>query len=72
VAVSGTSLAVVLAAAISARRELQYGDANESTQPVPSDRWRAVVVLALFVSLGLLGRQPLPQRQPAAGAARIR
>jgi hypothetical protein len=63
--VSGTSLAILIAAAVSAGRELQHTEPAAGSSPTPSDRWRTAIVLALLISLGLLGRQPLPQRRAA-------
>ena len=65
IVVSGTSLAILIAAAVSAGREMRHTEPAEAAGVAPSDRWRTAIVLALLISLGLLGRQPLPERRAA-------
>ena len=69
-AVAATSLAVLIAAGGSAWRELGTLAPDSTDAPGSSDRWRTAVVLALFVSLGLLQRQPLPTRGAGVSPAR--
>ena len=65
IVVSGTSLAILIAAAVSAARELHRTEPAEVASPGSNDRWRTAIVLVLLISLVLLGRQPLPQRRAA-------
>ena len=67
-AVSAAAIAVLMLAMWRTLPEVRQGAPASKTPPKARDRWRTVIVLALFVSLGLLSAQPLPQRPKRSAA----
>jgi hypothetical protein len=71
-AVAAASIVVLSLAMIRIWPEVRQGRAAGKAPPKARDRWRTVIVLALFVSLGMLSAQPLPRRPKRSAAPPLR